>query len=77
LLPLDVIFRLRPFDAVGFATSVHGGSGAETSQTPPEHSLAVFGAPIVIAVLTLAGLLAALLLGETGRIYRGYSLHRR
>jgi len=27
----------------------------------------VFGAPIVTAVLTLAGLLAALLFGETGR----------
>jgi hypothetical protein len=31
------------------------------------HWLHVFGAPIVIAVVTLGGLLAALLLGETGR----------
>ena len=41
------------------------------------HWIRVFGAPIVIAVLTLAGLLAALLFGETGRVYRGYPLHRR
>jgi hypothetical protein len=33
----------------------------------PRRWIRVFGAPIVIAVLTLAGLLAALLLGETGR----------
>jgi len=33
----------------------------------PLRWIRVFGAPIVIAVLTLAGLLAALLLGETGR----------
>jgi hypothetical protein len=29
--------------------------------------LRVFGAPIIVAALSLAGLLAALLLGETGR----------
>jgi hypothetical protein len=33
----------------------------------PRGWIRVFGAPIVIAVLTLAGLLAALLFGETGR----------
>ena len=31
------------------------------------HWIRVFGAPVVIAVLTLAGLLAALLFCETGR----------
>ena len=36
------------------------------SKRPPRW-IRVFGAPIVIAVLTLAGLLAALLFGETGR----------
>jgi hypothetical protein len=40
------------------------------------HWIRVFGAPIVIALLTLAGLLAALLLGETD-VHRGYPLHRQ
>lgn len=36
------------------------------SKRPPRW-IRVFGAPVVIAVLTLAGLLAALLFGKTGR----------
>lgn len=35
LFPLDVIFRLLRFDAIGFAISVHGGTSASISKTPP------------------------------------------
>jgi FtsH-binding integral membrane protein len=41
---------------------------------PARNGLRVFGVPIVIGVLSLAGLLAALLLGDAGRYFAWVAL---
>jgi hypothetical protein len=44
------------------------------TEPPRDRWLAVFGLPIVVGVVSAAGLLSALLLGASGRIFSWFAL---